>query len=176
MGSHVVKRPRLPLKLQGDSSSHVILRSAGRTADSAEVTTDPSPNTQPQHIASGQVLVLVLVPPIPGPFLFTTPYTPSSMLTQSSPLIRMSTNAPPQGLYLYFCSKLHFLGGTPRPVVSSRGGLALLQPARLCFPSPAIFSFFIRCTAHIKFLSCLWHTSVLSVPLTHHMLSIYLLP
>jgi hypothetical protein len=73
--------------------------------DLADVTTDASPKTTATH----QVLVLlVLVPPVPGPFLFITPYTPSSMLTQSHLLIRMSTNAPPQGLYSIFSSSRTF--------------------------------------------------------------------
>jgi hypothetical protein len=54
-----------------------------------------------------------------------------------APLIRMSTNAPPQGLYLYFS---FWIDGTPRPVVCSRlvalvSFPFVLQHSRSCFPS-----------------------------------------
>ena len=79
---------------------------------------------------------------LPVPFLPATTYALSTMSTQSPPVIRMSTNAPQQGLYLYsfILDRWH-----PRPVVCSRPVALvsfpfLLQHLRPCFPSFTILS------------------------------------
>jgi hypothetical protein len=93
-------------------------------------------------------------PPVPVPFLFTTTYALSSISTPS-PLMRIPTNVPPQGLSPSF-SLSHTLDGTARPVVPvcsrlvvSSLLLVLPQPARSCFPTSAIVSIFICCTAQM---------------------------
>jgi hypothetical protein len=103
------------------------------------------------------------------------------MSTQSPPLIRMSTNASSQGLYLFFplCHSFLDRWHTETCRVFSSSGLDLIPfPTTTCaiaLSASAIFSISVRYTAWLLFsmiFSCLWHTRGLFVPFSCHGLSI----
>ena len=119
------------IPLVTDTSGHVVTRSAARTADSADPTTDmqeavPHPTTDHNRNTSHRVkLVIASSSSSPSPF----PHYALSPPCRRNCLLRMFTIATHQvcgqTASIFVC-----LDGTPRPAVCSRA-----SPVPLCHPS-----------------------------------------